>query len=273
MKKLFLGIFIGIGLIMPGVSCASMAVILNVYDEFLDVTSGFYRPRVVIKNFLFILGIIIGVVVVMLCIMTYYQLFRFAIEGLFMSLVLFGTIKYQKRIENPSLRNPLSFVLLGILAMLFIKLLMESSNFSEQPTLWKIASIGFISSIAFVIPGISGGLILLSFGIYFKLLNDLKKIANVFPHIFQARESMVVVCIFCLSLVVGTIFFSTIFKKLIKNRSDNFSNFILGIMYGSIFLMFVESSDFLNSRLFFIEYLLGMIIGNLLSRLLLSFKK
>lgn len=269
MKKLVLGIFIGLGLITPGVSCASMAICFNVYDDFLDVTSKFYQLKTLKRQAFLIIGMLLGIVMMLLLMSSFYQRGQYLINGIFMGIVIIGTITYRKRIENNCLKNPLSFMLLGILLMVLFELIICSLDFDVSFSYIRIFLVGFIASVAFVFPGISGGMILLSFGIYFEMIEHVKAFCSFLASFdFNYFNSVKIVLVFMVSIISGIILFSKIFKKKLQKANVHIKNFLLGVMIGSIFLMFVETNNFFSSLTKTLQYASGIIIGIFLQKIL-----
>ena len=62
MSKLLKGLIIGISFVVPGVCSALTAMILSVYEDLLNVIENFYKPKILIKNIMFIVGILLGII-------------------------------------------------------------------------------------------------------------------------------------------------------------------------------------------------------------------
>ena len=58
--------------------------------------------------------------------------------------------------------------------VLFIKILLNSINISSN-SIFYLLVVGYITSLSFLIPGLSGGMIMMSFGVYFYFVDLFKK--------------------------------------------------------------------------------------------------
>ena len=83
---------------VPGVCSALTAMILSVYDDLLNVTEHFYKPKVLIKNMMFILGILLGVFVAVVVISFLLKDYKAYLMIYFFGLTLGGTVNLFKKV-------------------------------------------------------------------------------------------------------------------------------------------------------------------------------
>ena len=180
------GFCMGIAEITPGISGATIAGIFNVYEPFIKVLS-FFNPKKLItdfNNFLkninlplivpLMLGMIISIYFSAYFVdyLIKHQLYFFKI---FLSLVmLFAVIKNctMDQSFSDSAKYFLSFILGIIVALLIASSLIEF-NFNNN---FLLIFAGILAFTAFILPGISGSLVLLILGVYQEIISGVKNL-------------------------------------------------------------------------------------------------
>ena len=180
------GFCMGIAEITPGISGATIAGIFNVYEPFIKVLS-FFNPKKLItdfNNFLkninlplmvpLMLGMIISIYFSAYFVdyLIKHQLYFFKI---FLSLVmLFAVIKNctMDQSFSDSVKYFLSFVL-GIIIALLIAFSLIEFNFNNN---FLLIFAGILAFTAFILPGISGSLVLLILGVYQEIISGVKNL-------------------------------------------------------------------------------------------------
>jgi len=180
------GFCMGIAEITPGISGATIAGIFNVYEPFIKVLS-FFNPKKLItdfNNFLKNINLPLMVPLMFGMIISIYfsayfvdylikhQLYFFKI---FLSLVmLFAVIKNctMDQSFSDSAKYFLSFILGIIVALLIASSLIEF-NFNNS---FLLIFAGILAFTAFILPGISGSLVLLILGVYQEIISGVKNL-------------------------------------------------------------------------------------------------
>jgi len=180
------GFCMGIAEITPGISGATIAGIFNVYEPFIKVLS-FFNPKKLItdfNNFLKNINLPLMVPLMFGMVISIYfsayfvdylikhQLYFFKI---FLSLVmLFAVIKNctMDQSFSDSAKYFLSFILGIIVALLIASSLIEF-NFSNN---FLLIFAGILAFTAFILPGISGSLVLLILGVYQEIISGVKNL-------------------------------------------------------------------------------------------------
>jgi len=234
----FIGLVIGIGFIIPGVSGGALAVILDVYDKIFNSIKNIKNKN----NFLFLLTISIGVLV---GIIGFGNIILFLIETrevptkyIFIGLLL-GSIP--SLIKNIKRTNNDKFKLLPLFLAIFISVILyflensniglnisDSLNSSVLPII-PLFIAGILYAAGKIIPGISGSALLILVGMYEYLL---KIIANPL-------------------LINGRIFISLI-------------PFMVGVVFGIFVLYKLMDYLFLNHYMLTYSAILGFVLGSLL---------
>ena len=180
------GFCMGIAEITPGISGATIAGIFNVYEPFIKVLS-FFNPKKLItdfNNFLkninlplmvpLMFGMIISIYLSAYFVdyLIKHQLYFFKI---FPSLVmLFAVIKNctMDQSFSDSVKYFLSFAL-GIIVAILIAFSLIEFNFNND---FLLIFAGLLAFTAFILPGISGSLVLLILGVYQEIISGVKNL-------------------------------------------------------------------------------------------------
>ena len=180
------GFCMGIAEITPGISGATIAGIFNVYEPFIKVLS-FFNPKKLItdfNNFLKNINLPLMVPLMFGMIISIYfsayfvdyliqhQLYFFKI---FLSLVmLFAVIKNctMDQSFSDSGKYFLSFAL-GIIVAILIAFSLIEFNFNND---FLLIFSGLLAFTAFILPGISGSLVLLILGVYQEIISGVKNL-------------------------------------------------------------------------------------------------
>ena len=188
-RLIFIGIFIGMANVIPGVSGGTLAVVFGIYEKFVNAIT--FNIKKLIKNWKFIIPLLgsmaLGVLIFSKLIQKLYEHFPVQTNYAFTGLII-GSIpmlfKYMIKKENPDekfskgkIAGIIIAALIGFAVLITFNILEQKIggsrneiNFSLPeitiPLLLKIFIGGIIGAITMVIPGISGSLIMLIVGVY-----------------------------------------------------------------------------------------------------------
>ena len=180
------GFCMGIAEITPGISGATIAGIFNVYEPFIKVLS-FFNPKKLItdfNNFLKNINLPLMVPLMFGMIISIYfsayfvdylikhQLYFFKI---FLSLVMIFAVIKNCTIDHSfsdSGKYFLSFAL-GIIVAILIAFSLIEFNFNND---FLLIFAGLLAFTAFILPGISGSLVLLILGVYQEIISGVKNL-------------------------------------------------------------------------------------------------
>ena len=257
-KNFLYGIILGVSNVIPGVSGGTMAVILNIYDTIL---LAFTRQN--IKKslpFLFILGVgtLLGIYSFSKLITNLLQdhgtLLAFAFFGIILGSI--PSIYRRARYEKVKSKN----VILGLAALVFMILLSLISNValeeiffsaleSGQPLfyVWILIS-STLAMIAMLLPGISGSLVLLILGAY--------------PVVMEAIAYFQWDILFVLAagVLVGGYVGIKVIQNMLNNHPQALYFIILGLILGSLFILFLDMKGGFYSPLNYLVFLLFAIL-------------
>ena len=285
-KNFFLGIFIGAGAILPGISSGVLCVIFGIYEKLLDSILNFFKN--IKKNFTFLLPILLGIIlgIILLGKALNYLFYKFPIQtkSIFIGLII-GTIpsllnelkkhsyineKNEKNQKNSkSLNNkiisknssnvsekiiPITFFIISFVIGIFMVLLENHISLNTEPA--KISSSylffsGLLMSIGIVVPGVSSTVILMLLGTYYTYISAI------------ANLSINILIPLGFGVVIGSIIFMKIINKLFKNFYIQTFSCIIGFSIGSILILFPQIHNYIE----IIICLLGIIIGLNISKI------
>lgn len=279
-KRFLLGFLIGCCVILPGISGASFAVILGVYDELILNISNIFKSFK--KSILFLLPIFIfialGVIVGLLLIKGLLKLFPFSFTLLFIGLIL-GSIK---GFINDKYIISFKGIILIIIGIFIPLIILFFSNFNKFyinldnyffTNLIIIFIIGIIVSITQFIPGASASSFLISIGIFTILLNRIS-----INYLYNNPKFIIILFILLLGFIIGSFLSSIFINKIINRLGDDVNNLYIGLSIGSclsillckdnidLFKDLVINKNYFDLILGIIMLIIGIIINNALKK-------
>ena len=253
--KLFgIGVFIGIANVVPGVSGGTIAVICNVYDKLIILSSlNITRIKQTWKDILSLaLGIGAGILLFAKVITLLYAKFPAQTSAFFIGIVV-GSIPFLFRktrvgipaaavAENGSLKSGWLYGTLccgvaGFALMLGMFFLQRRGvqtaaviTAFSLPFAAKLALMGALAAVAMLIPGISGSFVLLILGVY--------------PTVLQAVAdfNMLLLIPIALGVGAGLVFGARMIAVLLERFPAPMYAFILGLVAGSILYLYSSTS-------------------------------
>ncbi len=249
-RYIIYGAIIGIANIIPGVSGGTMAVILKIYDKLIQSISNvkddfwgsvkFLTPIVVGAG----LGIVAFSKIIEYCL----EHFAVATNLVFIGLII-GSIPmiFHKTNEERYTISGLiiGMICLGIMIYMGVVSPEESGTIITTLTVMSFIRIficSFVAAGAMIIPGISGSFVLLLLGIYTTILTAISDF-----------NIMILVPV-ALGCGLGILVCAKIIDKLFASFPQQTYSGILGLMVGSIFVLF--PSFVIN-----IEFIVGIVLA------------
>lgn len=260
-RLILIGIIIGMANVIPGVSGGTIAVVFNVYDQFLNAIT--FNLKKIWKNKRFVIpilsGMALGVLIFSKLISLLYSHFPFQTNCFFTGLIM-GSIPLlfslmirggkkdaETKAEPLSKLRVLSLILctLAGLALILTFFYLEKSfdrSSVENMILPELNTVlvirifiaGFIGAIAMIIPGISGSLLMLMMGVYTIIITAI-------PALF-VRETMIHALLLLLpngiGVLIGLLCGAKAISYLLKKIPHQTFAVIFGLICGSIFMVF-----------------------------------
>ena len=255
------GIFIGIAVVIPGLSGSIFAVVVGLYEKMIHAVSDFRKN--IKKNILFLLPIVLGAVVgillstkliLMLC-ETYTQQAYFFFIGLVLGSIPLVLRKLKGKKFHPA------YLLITLFSMGLILLMGFFSNADAGEgavnTAYYLTGLkdtvlilfsGFLSCALMSIPGESGSVTLMVLGQYNKVYGavsectDMLKylISGEFDRAWESSRSIWLVLAFAIGGIAGFILISKLIAKLLAKFEAQTYYGVGGMILGAIIILFVQ---------------------------------
>ena len=273
-KSLLLGFFIGIGVIVPGVSGAQISIIFKLYDKLTYAIGNILKKFVTCIIFLLpiLIGLLIGFVAGFFGVEQLLQLSTISLVCLFAGLMLGGTKSIIDEIKGSKLTiKRLSLLIIGLVIPISISAIfvnVSSLNLASQISdsdWWFYIALFFIAVLVGftqIIPGLSATSLLMSFGIYGELINSVS-----FTYWSNSPIVFVLYLILVIGFLVGIISISKLVSYLLSKFKIGFYYFVLGLSISSVVGMFYNPeivSEYLIFDISTTKSLVEAIIGPIL---------
>ena len=245
------GIFMAMADSVPGVSGGTIAFILGFYDEFITSLDTLTSKKSVQKKkesllFLIKIGVgwVFGFIISILFISSIFDKEIYKISSLFIGFIIFSIpiIFLEEKNYIIGKYTNILWTIIGILIVFLITFFNPVStgkgvdiSFSN-PSLFLYSYVficGLIAISAMVLPGISGSTLLLIFGLYAPIISAVKEVLKFNFAYFP------VLLVFGLGIIAGILSTIKIIKKLLASKRSQLIYFILGLMLGSIYAVFM----------------------------------
>lgn len=245
MRNLFLGMIFGISNVIPGVCSATVAYSTGIYEDVLDGISTLYRIKSWRKYYLLYLGIVLGILLAVVGLDFLFEFMPFLLQSIFLGVVIRG---YPIKLNIVDKRSRLRFWyylggLMLVMGSSFLGQRFLSIDYSEVS--WKMVAFtalsAWFSAIALILPGLSGALMLLTFGLYFPLLKAIKEVLQgMITFQFPSPHYLILLGIFACFFIISMISFSSLMNKLLHLKPKWLSPSINGMIMGSIMIMLLN---------------------------------
>ena len=238
-----LGAFIGLAVIVPGVSGSAVAIIFRLYEKLLYALGGIFRRFKESARFLLpiALGGIVGLAAGFFGVRFLLNLLPFAIVALFAGLMLgaFPAVTDEIKGEKPT---PLRIVLFFL--GLFFPLGLSALSVFGTPDMLSLEDlswyhyilfllVGYAIAVTQLVPGLSATALLMTFGCFTPLMNSVSLT-------YWQENPMVLLVYACLAVgfVLGLLTFSNGLSRLLEKKRAPAFYTIAGLSLGSIVTMF-----------------------------------
>ena len=268
--SLALGLIIGLAVIIPGISGATVAIMFGLYGALIyamgNIIGDFKRCFVFLLPI--ILGMIMGFLLGFFAIQNLYNLHPFVFTCLFAGLMIGAMPIVVNELKGTKFNFMRIFLfVLGVLipvgigvASLFLTFSADSSIIAFSPVGMVIFfGIGVLVSITQLIPGLSATALLVACGIFGRLLSSMR-----FGVI--AKEPIILLMFLALGLgfLFGIVMFSKLINLLLKTKRQPFFCLIVGLSIGAIISMFISSEMMDSYKAFNVDnksLVLGLVLG------------
>ena len=240
-----LGFFIGLAVIVPGVSGSAVAIIFKMYEKLLYAIGNIFKRFKKCAKFLLpiTIGALAGFVIGFFGVRALLNIIPFIIICLFAGLMFGAYPAVTDQIKSTKLNAKyVSLFIVGLIIPILISVFSIYGNVAQQTfsnlqfyhyILFII--VGFLIALTQLVPGLSATALLMSFGFFTPLMN------SVSLTYFKSNPSIFIVYL-CLivGFVIGLLTISKGLSGLIKKHKANTFYTIAGLSLGSIITMFLN---------------------------------
>ena len=250
-KSAVLGFFIGLAVIVPGISGSTVAIIFKLYDQFLYAIGNLFKQFK--KCFVFLLpigiGVVLGLILGFIGVKELLDILPFAIVGLFAGLMsgAFPAVKDELKGAEKNAKNVALF-LVGVLVPIAVgcvsAILSANAEVSVEVNRFAVVEwwqvlvclpIGYLLGITQIVPGLSASAILMAIG-WFNSLVD-----SVSLTFWQTNPYVLFIYVgLGVGFLLGLFTFSKLLTYLFSKARHTAYSAIVGLSLGSIVSMFVN---------------------------------
>lgn len=240
----------GVAAIIPGISGGTIAFILGIYDELIAAINTLTKQWKASLTLLVPvgLGVLTAIIALTIPLGLAFEYFPIPTVSLFAGFIIGGLPLLSKKASMK--RDPISWTTFFIPALLAMSLgvfsvwgELDASSILDQSTLlpkFTLILIGALGVSAFIVPGISGSMLLLSLGFYAPILNSLERILDALPNVFNAGNDVVNFVFLGIGLLVGFIAISALMGYLLQHYARAVYIAVFGFVVGSLFSVYVN---------------------------------
>lgn len=230
--RFIIGILIGAGAILPGISSGVLCVIFGIYGKLVNSILGFFKNWKENVRFLFpiVFGVGIGVILFGNLLKTLFYLYPIPTKAAFLGLIL-GCVPSLFKVANSKNGFRLHYLLYTLFSFIFTILLLVLENsftnanlISHSNALFLVLS-GFIMSIGVIVPGVSSTVLLMILGTYEAYLDAVASI------------NISVLLPMGIGLIIGGLLFLKLTQYLLKDYFVQTYYTIIGFVLGSLFIL------------------------------------
>lgn len=243
-----LGFFIGLAVIVPGISGSTVAIIFKLYDAFLYAVSNLFKQFK--RCFFFLLpigiGILIGLAVGFLTVQKALEYIPFAIVGGFAGLMSGAFPAVKDELKGAKITGGrIALFIAGVclpIAVALLSVFFSGGAGKDFSVWWRIAlclPVGAIVGLTQVVPGLSASAILMSIGYFTPLVESV--------HVSYWKENPIIFLTYAalgIGFLIGIFFSSGVLTKAFEKARQTAYFPIVGLSLGSIAAMFCNVEIF-----------------------------
>lgn len=278
-KIIVTGLFMAMADSVPGVSGGTICYIMGLYDKLLSSVSTLTDKKNRSESLKFLsklgTGWIIGFIFSILIVSKLLENNLYNLSSMFLGFIIisnFFTIKGDYNVLKSNLKflplTVVGIVMVVTVSYLGIKLNADSNeiiNFGFANYIYYFIA-GFVAVGTMLLPGISGSTMLLIFGVYFQVIDGIRKILMLDFSSFGLLFSL------GLGILFGGFFAIKVLNYLFKNYKVQVLFLIQGLLIGSIYAIIVGPISEIGTALTFetfnvLWFILGVILIYLMEKL------
>ena len=250
LRSFILGIFIGLAVILPGISGSTVAIILGLYTAML-YAMGHLASKEFKPCFLFLLPLGIGAVIGFLggfiVVQKVFGPYVFEMVCLFTGLMtgafpaVLGEVKGERITPKRGVLFAVGLLLPVLIALLSYFLLPATTSdatFTDFPVgrYFAYLPLGALVSLTQIVPGLSATAVLMAFGQFGLILNSVH-----LDYILANPEVLILYVSLGVGFGAGLLFLSRLLSDVLEKHKATAFFMIVGLSVGSIVSMFLSS--------------------------------
>ncbi|MFC7322079.1 DUF368 domain-containing protein [Halobacillus campisalis] len=234
-KNIYRGMLMGASDVVPGVSGGTIAVVLGIYDQLITSINGFFSKEWK-RHLKFLLPLGLGIVTSILLLANLidwlFEHYPGPTQFFFLGLII-GVLPFLT--HKADMKNKFEgrhYILLIIGALLVGSMVIFQTSEGQPMTDLTFASYvglffsGWLASSAMVLPGISGSFLLLIIGMYTTIIEGV------------ADLKLDIILTVGLGVLIGIVIMSKIIKFFLENYTSATFGLIIGLVLGSVVVIF-----------------------------------
>lgn len=250
-KSALLGFFVGLAVIVPGISGSTVAIIFKLYDQFLYAMGNLFKKFKQCFFFLLpiVLGMGVGLLLGFISVKKLLELMPFAVICLFAGLMIgaFPAVKDEIKDAKMNAKRVTLFIIgllipvaLGCFSAISVakdhgESLAVADKFADVQW-WHVALaivIGYVVGVTQIVPGLSASAFLMAVGWFGSLMESVSRTYwEINPSVFLVYGGLGV------GLLLGLFTFSKFLTSIFGKARHTAYSMIVGLSLGSILSMF-----------------------------------
>ncbi len=290
LKSALLGLLIGIGVVVPGISGSTIAIIFGLYEQMLYAIGNVIKDFKRCVTFLLpiLLGMALGMLLGFLFVKSLINVLPFAMICLFAGLMCgaFPAVLNEVKCEKFTLKRFILMLFGAIVPVVFgiVSVVISNGEFSlgieeyfkSPPWYFLLACvpIGYLMGVTQVVPGLSATALLMMLGVFKALVDSIS-----FSFWLEHFSVFLIYIAIVLGFVLGLITFSKLLTNIFAKCKGLAFTFIVGLSLGSIISMFFNPDSYeiylswklsgvyvLDLVLAIVLFVVGFIVANYLAK-------
>ncbi len=236
------GVLMGLANLVPGISGGTMLVASGIYTHFItaiaEVTTLKFRFRSLLVLGSVVLAALLAIVLLAGPVKNLVLEQRWVMYSLFIGLTLGGVPIVKKMLGKVTVSAWCGAVVgFAVMALLAIAQQSRPEGGNEQASFIMLLIAGIAGASAMILPGVSGGYLLLVLGVYVPILSgiDALKEALRAGSLSAAQEPLINVCLpVGIGVIVGVVGVSNLLRWLLKRFEKATLGVLLGLLIGAV---------------------------------------
>jgi len=249
------GVFIGIALVIPGLSASTFAVVTGLYDKIISAVNNIRKQFK--KSLLFLLPIGIGVAVGILAsagaILRIMYAFPLQSYGFFIGLVIGSVPTIYGKIKPGVGKKPnYAFAIVSFVAIAFLAFIVPTDDVVSIYAIEGIGDFitiftaGLIACFLLAVPGVSGSLIIILLGQYGTVYGAVSNFSEVILMLIRRQEGALdlgldsgfIILAFAAGAIIGLLAAAKIIGYLIERFEVKVYFAVMGLVLGAVVTLF-----------------------------------